>query len=226
MTTAVSPTTSTPILALLVEDDARLAALTKEYLEGHGVAVVHVGDGRRGQEEALGGRYDAVLLDLMLPGMDGLEVCRLIRRQTSTAKVPVIIVSARAEEIDLVLGLEMGADDYVVKPFRFSELAARCKAALRRSAARAGPAAGYVDESFDVDFEGLDLAYVALLETGSPGEVLRHDAGVLDHGDVGPEFFDDLQIGQDEQLRVLNEVVVVDRQHGVRRQTGQHGQAE
>src|SRR5512146_653142 len=121
--------TTTPILALLVEDDARLAALTKEYLEGHGVAVVHVGDGRRGQEEALTGRYDAVLLDLMLPGKDGLEVCREIRARSD---VPIVVLTARGEEADRVMGLELGADDYIAKPFSPRELLARIRAVVRR----------------------------------------------------------------------------------------------
>ena len=132
--TAVS---TTPILALLVEDDARLAALTKEYLEGHGVAVVHVGDGRRGQEEALTGRYDAVLLDLMLPGKDGLEVCREIRARSD---VPIVVLTARGEEADRVMGLELGADDYLAKPFSPRELLARIRAVVRRAKGRAGPA--------------------------------------------------------------------------------------
>ncbi|HEX9053101.1 MAG TPA: response regulator transcription factor [Anaeromyxobacter sp.] len=132
----MSPTT-TPILALLVEDDARLAALTKEYLEGHGVAVVHVGDGRRGQEEALTGRYDAVLLDLMLPGKDGLEVCREIRARSD---VPIVVLTARGEEADRVMGLELGADDYLAKPFSPRELLARIRAVVRRAKGRAGPA--------------------------------------------------------------------------------------
>ncbi len=131
----MSPTT--PILALLVEDDARLAALTKEYLEGHGVAVVHVGDGRRGQEEALTGRYDAVLLDLMLPGKDGLEVCREIRARSD---VPIVVLTARGEEADRVMGLELGADDYLAKPFSPRELLARIRAVVRRAKGRAGPA--------------------------------------------------------------------------------------
>jgi DNA-binding response OmpR family regulator len=128
---------TTPLLALLVEDDARLAALTKEYLEGHGVAVVHVGDGRRGQEEALTGRYDAVLLDLMLPGKDGLDVCREIRARSD---VPIVVLTARGEEADRVMGLELGADDYLAKPFSPRELLARIRAVVRRAKGRAGPA--------------------------------------------------------------------------------------
>jgi DNA-binding response OmpR family regulator len=128
---------SSPILALLVEDDLRLAALTREYLEGHGVAVVHVADGRKGQDEALSGRYDVVLLDLMLPGKDGLEVCREVRARSD---VPVLVLTARGEEADRVMGLELGADDYLAKPFSPRELLARIRAVVRRAKGRAGPA--------------------------------------------------------------------------------------
>jgi two-component system OmpR family response regulator len=128
--------TATPTLVLLVEDDLRLAALTKEYLEGHGVAVVHASDGRRGQEEALSGKYDAVLLDLMLPGKDGLEVCREVRARSD---VPIVVLTARGEEADRVMGLELGADDYLAKPFSPRELLARIRAVVRRAKGRAGP---------------------------------------------------------------------------------------
>ncbi|HEY6098954.1 MAG TPA: response regulator transcription factor [Anaeromyxobacter sp.] len=131
------PSSTTPTLVLLVEDDLRLASLTKEYLEGHGVAVVHVADGRRGQDEALAGKYDAILLDLMLPGRDGLEVCREVR---SRSDVPIIVLTARGEEADRVMGLELGADDYLAKPFSPRELLARIRAVVRRSKGRAGPA--------------------------------------------------------------------------------------
>lgn len=130
-------TTQTPILVLLVEDDLRLAALTREYLEGHGVAVVHVADGRKGQEEALSGRYDAVLLDLMLPGRDGLDVCREVRARSD---VPIVVLTARGEEADRVMGLELGADDYLAKPYSPRELLARIRAVVRRAKGRAGPA--------------------------------------------------------------------------------------
>jgi two-component system OmpR family response regulator len=126
----------TSLLVLLVEDDRRLAALTKEYLEGHGVAVQHVTDGRRGQDEALTGRYDAVLLDLMLPGRDGLEVCREVRARSD---VPIVVLTARGEEADRVMGLELGADDYLAKPFSPRELLARIRAVVRRARGRAGP---------------------------------------------------------------------------------------
>jgi DNA-binding response OmpR family regulator len=130
-------TTPTPLLVLLVEDDLRLAALTREYLEGHGVAVVHVSDGRKAQDEALTGRYDAVLLDLMLPGRDGLDVCREVRARSD---VPIVVLTARGEEADRVMGLELGADDYLAKPYSPRELLARIRAVVRRAKGRAGPA--------------------------------------------------------------------------------------
>jgi DNA-binding response OmpR family regulator len=132
---------TTPLLALLVEDDVRLATLTREYLEGHGVAVVDVADGRRGLSEALNGRYDVVLLDLMLPGKDGLEVCREVRARSD---VPIIVLTARGEEADRVMGLELGADDYLAKPYSPRELLARIRAVTRRAKGRAGPAQGIV----------------------------------------------------------------------------------
>lgn len=122
--------------ALLVEDDARLAELTREYLEGHGVVVSVASDGDRGLEEALRHTFDVVLLDLMLPGRSGIEICQTIRQHSD---VPVIMITARGEEADRVLGLEIGADDYVTKPFSPRELLARVRALMRRARGRAGP---------------------------------------------------------------------------------------
>jgi DNA-binding response OmpR family regulator len=100
-----------------------------------------------------------VLLDLNLPGMDGLEVCRMIRRQQTTAHVPIIMVTARADEVDRILGLEMGADDYMVKPFSLKELAARCKVALRRAAGAGEPPQGYRDENWEIEFDSYIVRY-------------------------------------------------------------------
>lgn len=117
---------------LLVEDDAKLAERTAEYLRGHDFVVEQAADGETGLTRALTGEHEVVLLDLMLPRRDGLSVCRELRRASA---VPVIMLSARSEEIDRVLGLELGADDYLAKPFSPRELVARIRAVLRRGAA-------------------------------------------------------------------------------------------
>jgi two-component system response regulator RstA len=121
---------------LLVEDDARLADLTRQYLERHGVVVSVAADGARGLELALRERFDVVLLDLMLPGRDGIEICQRLREHSD---VPILMVTARGEEADRVLGLEIGADDYLAKPFSPRELLARIHALVRRARGRAGP---------------------------------------------------------------------------------------
>jgi two-component system response regulator RstA len=124
------------IHVLLVEDDRRLASLTAEYLESHGVVVTIADRGDRGLEEALRHRFDVVLLDLMLPGRPGLEVCQALRQHTD---VPIVMLTARGEEADRVLGLEIGADDYLPKPFSPRELLARVRAQVRRLRGKAGP---------------------------------------------------------------------------------------
>jgi two-component system response regulator RstA len=127
----------TPLItALLVEDDERLAGLTAEYLERHGMVVTVERDGQRGLEAARRGGFDVVLLDLMLPGRDGVEICQELRRESD---VPIIMLTARGEEADRVLGLEIGADDYMQKPYSARELLARIRSVLRRARGRAGP---------------------------------------------------------------------------------------
>ncbi len=137
MPSVASADAAATVSVLLVEDDARLAALTAEYLRERGVVVSVASDGVRGLEEALRHRFDAVLLDLMLPGKDGLEVCREIRARSD---VPILVLTARGEEADRVMGLELGADDYLPKPFSPRELLARIRAVVRRARGRAGPA--------------------------------------------------------------------------------------
>jgi DNA-binding response OmpR family regulator len=115
---------------LLIDDDARLAALLDDNLKPQGVALVHAGGGQAGLAALAGGGFDAVLLDVMMPGLDGLSVLRTLRE--SGHRVPVIMLTARGDEADRVVGLELGADDYVAKPFSPRELLARLRAVLRR----------------------------------------------------------------------------------------------
>ncbi len=114
---------------LIVEDELAIAELQKDYLEMNGFEVEVCNDGKEGAEVALAKDYDLVILDLMLPGMDGYEVCRTIREEKD---IPIIIVSAKKEDLDKVYGLGMGADDYMTKPFSPSELVARVKAHMSR----------------------------------------------------------------------------------------------
>ncbi len=116
--------------ALLIDDDARLSELLASYLGPHGFVVDHAPSGARGLALLEGGAYDLVLLDVMMPGMDGLEVCKRIRQKS---RVPIVMLTARGDETDRVVGLELGADDYVPKPFSPRELLARMRAVLRRA---------------------------------------------------------------------------------------------
>jgi DNA-binding response OmpR family regulator len=115
---------------LLIDDDTKLYELLASYLEQNGVTVTCASDGRKGLVALDAGVYDAVLLDVMMPGMDGLEVCRRIRAKSN---IPVLMLTARGDETDRVVGLELGADDYIPKPFSPRELLARLKAVLRRT---------------------------------------------------------------------------------------------
>jgi phosphate regulon transcriptional regulator PhoB len=124
---------------LIVEDEADIADLVKYHLEREGLAARTVGDGKQALDLIVRDHPDLIILDLMLPGMDGLEMCRRLRGQSATQRIPIIMLTARAEEVDRIVGLEMGADDYVPKPFSPRELVARVKAVLRRTAAPVAP---------------------------------------------------------------------------------------
>ena len=115
---------------LLIEDDPRLAGLVTEYLGEAGFVVSIAATGRAGLDRIGREPYDAVVLDLMLPDIDGLEVCRQLR--ASSSEVPVLMLTARGDTMDRVVGLEIGADDYMPKPFEPRELLARLRAILRR----------------------------------------------------------------------------------------------
>ncbi|GAB6094865.1 response regulator [Desulfatiferula olefinivorans] len=118
---------------LIVEDEERLASLLSDYLKTSGFETHMIGDGREVLPYVRQTPPDLMLLDLMLPGKDGLDIARELR---TFSQIPVIMITARVEEIDRLLGLELGADDYICKPFSFREVVARVKAVLRRSQAR------------------------------------------------------------------------------------------
>ena len=123
---------------LIVEDEVSIAELEKDYLELSGFEVDMEHSGDTGLEKALKNDYNLIILDLMLPGLDGFEICRRIREQKN---IPVLMVSAKKEDIDKIRGLGMGADDYITKPFSPSELVARVKAHLARYERLIGSAA-------------------------------------------------------------------------------------
>ncbi|MEO0602023.1 MAG: response regulator transcription factor [Myxococcota bacterium] len=137
------------VRALLIDDDPKLASLLTTYLEPHDVRVTHAGDGERGLSMLAAGAFDIVLLDVMMPGLDGLEVLRRIR---ADRQVPVVMLTARGDETDRVVGLELGADDYLPKPVYPRELLARIRAVLRRVAP--SPGARLVVGDLEIDVAG------------------------------------------------------------------------
>ncbi len=136
---------------LAVDDEQSIRELLAFQLQKHGYEALMAGDGQEALAKAEG--TDLILLDLMLPGLDGLEVCRRLKADKRTARIPIIMLTAKTEEIDKVLGLELGADDYVVKPFSVRELMARVKAVLRRSS-QEGPQ----EETLQIDCLRLDFS--------------------------------------------------------------------
>jgi two-component system, OmpR family, response regulator len=160
------------IKVLLVEDDDRLAQLTARYLESHGIVVTIAATGPEGQAEALRRQYDCIVLDVMLPGRDGIEVTRALRARTD---VPIVMVTARTEEADRVLGLEVGADDYVPKPFSPRELLARIRATVRRVRGQAGP----TQETVTVGGLVLDPHRMTVTLDGAPIDVTAYEFAIL-----------------------------------------------
>jgi len=117
---------------LIIEDEKDLAELLAFNLEKDGFAATCVHDGKQGLERAMTELPDLILLDLMLPGLLGTEVCKALRKEPRTARIPIIMITAKGDEIDRVVGFEVGADDYIVKPFSMREVALRVKALMRR----------------------------------------------------------------------------------------------
>jgi len=164
---------------LVVEDDEDIAKLVKLQLEGLSCTVKLAYDGAVGLAEAESGSYDLVILDLMLPGVDGLEICRRIRARSRYT--PILMLTAKSSELDRVLGLEMGADDYLTKPFSVMELTARVKAILRRvDALSAAPTAdkvlGFGPMRIDADKREVSVEGAAVELTAKEFDLLLHFA--------------------------------------------------
>lgn len=160
---------------LMIDDDARLSAMVGDYLGNAGYKVEVAGSLAEGRGRLAGGEaYDALLLDLMLPDGDGLDLCRELRNDPRTRKLPLLMLTARGEPMDRIVGLELGADDYLPKPFEPRELLARVKALLRRAAPDDAP-----DEVLRFGRLEIDLgARVARLE-GKPCDLTSHQFDLL-----------------------------------------------
>ena len=193
---------------LLVEDDASIREIVSIGLKSAGFRVVTAMDGRQGLASARSGGFDAVILDVMLPYLDGFEVCREVRK---FSRVPVVMLTARTDLIDVVVGLESGADDYVKKPFELPELIARLRAVLRRAAAPADDmmiAAGRLQidpAGFTVRRDGVELSLTAtefrlLVELARrPGQVFTRELllqRVWDYEYLGESHLVDVAIGR------------------------------
>ncbi len=139
---------------LIIEDDADIAESLEYNFRREGFRTIVAESGEKGLRLAMDKKAVPVLiiLDLMLPGMNGMELCRKLRREPSTEKIPIVMLTAKAAERDKIAGLEIGADDYVVKPFSFKELMARIRAVLRRSDSESPETAVYSDRLLKVDF--------------------------------------------------------------------------
>jgi two-component system response regulator CpxR len=158
---------------LLIDDDTELCSLMSEFFFEQGFRVTTVHNGKQGLERALGGGWDLVLLDVMMPGMDGFSVLRKLREQS---QVPVLMLTAKTEQASRILGLESGADDYLPKPFDPHELAARVRAILRRTASRATPPAA----SLEVTGVKLDPGSRRVTQEGHDVEITSIEFDILE----------------------------------------------
>ena len=186
---------------LIVEDEENLLEALRYSLEHEGFAVLGAADGAAGLNAARQSRPDLVILDVMLPGLDGLEVCRILRKETD---VPILMLTAKIDEVDRVVGLELGADDYVTKPFSMRELIARVRAMLRRSRLTHAVA--------DADSDVAQLIREANLEI----DLTSHTATVSGRRiDLKPREFDLLSLLAANPRRVFTRDQILERLWGI-----------
>ena len=159
---------------LVVDDEPDVVELIEFNLKAAGFAVITADDGAEALRQARAQTPDLVVLDVMLPGMDGLEVCKQLRRENATARVPILMLTAKAAEIDRVLGLELGADDYVTKPFSPRELVLRVKSLLRRDRAAERPA-----DHISIGTLKVDVARRVVTVKGKPLELTATEFKLL-----------------------------------------------
>jgi DNA-binding response OmpR family regulator len=165
---------------LVVEDEPHIRDLVAMHLKLEGLVPVTVGDGNEALRYARSEPFDAIVLDLMLPGLDGITVCRAIRREPTNGDVPILMLTARREESDKVLGLESGADDYLAKPFGVRELVARVRALLRRPrASRLASQSGGHDKAVSVHGVEVDPARRLARLDGREIELTAHEFDLL-----------------------------------------------
>ena len=179
---------------LVVDDEIRIIKLVRDYLERAGYTVLDASDGETALHLAHAERPDLIVLDLMLPGVDGLDVCRRLRQVSG---VPIIMLTARVEEADRIVGLELGADDYITKPFSPRELVARVRATLRRATGEVGPTSVVRAGSLELD--------TAALTTTLDGEAI----------DLTPTEFQLLVTLARQPGRIFNREQLLESVHGI-----------
>ncbi len=159
---------------LIVEDEKDIIKMLEYNLKKEGFKVISAGDGEDALDLAVRGQPDLILLDLMLPGMDGLEVCKALKKESKAAAIPIIMLTAKGQESDKVVGLELGADDYMTKPFSVRELIARIKAVLRRVAEKEK-----LPEIFQAGDLKIDFAKISVTVKDKPVELTAKEFELL-----------------------------------------------
>ncbi len=188
---------------LIIEDEPKVARLARDYLEKNNYRVFIANDGKSGLATARGEKPDLLILDLMLPEMDGLDVCRALRRESD---IPIIMLTARAEETDRLIGLELGADDYITKPFSPRELVARVRALLRRAKGRVYQS-GIIrvsdlelnTESHTLDLAGEDI-HLTRIEFNLLETMARHPSQIFSRAQLLENLHGVAYIGYDRSI--------------------------